>query len=331
MERKNSDNKIIELEDGSGGEKSSQLIQEIRQILKFQQNWGHLDDDGAVFEWNKKKIAFTTDAFIVDPLFFPGGDIGKIAVCGTINDLAMMGAQPIGISLSLVIEEGFLKKDFRKIIHSINKITKESKVPIVTGDTKVMERGKLDKIEITTAGIGVAEHILPNTGARPGDLVVVSGDLGEHGAAILASRFNYSTKIKSDCRPLHREIKAVGKFLNCAKDPTRGGSAAILNEISEKSRVKIILEEKSLPFKREVAAIADLLGIDRFALPSEGRFIATLSPRWEKKVISLLKKFNREAKIIGRVEKGEGVYLKTSLGSLRRINLPESKLIPRIC
>jgi hydrogenase expression/formation protein HypE len=327
---------VVDLEHGSGGKKSSEMIEQIREILRLRSSWKNIDDDGAVFNLSTlgesdKKLVFTTDAFIIDPIFFPGGDIGKISMCGTINDLAMMGAEPIGISLSLVIEEGFPTADLEKIICSASEISKKAEVPIVTGDTKVTERGKLDKIEITTTGIGVAKFILANSGAKPGDVVISSGDLGEHGAALLAKRFNYKTRIKSDCKPLNEEIRAVAKFLTSAKDPTRGGISAVLNEVSEKSKVKIILEEEKLPFKKEIVAISDLLGIDKFALPSEGRFVATVTTRHAKKVILHLKNFNREAKIIGSVERGRGVHLKTTLGSLRRIEEPEGKTIPRIC
>jgi len=332
MENINEKNKKrVEIVHGSGGKKSVELIEEIRKILKEKSDWKNIDDDGAVFEWGEKKLVFTTDAFIVDPIFFPGGDIGKLAICGTINDLAMMGAQPLGLSLSLVIEEGFPWQDLQKIIRSINQISQKEKIPVVTGDTKVTEKGKLDKIEITTAGIGMAQFILSNEGAQVGDLVVASGDLGKHGAALLAKRFGSLTAIKSDCQPLSREIKKVAPFLTSAKDPTRGGLAAVLNEITEKSKVKIVLDEDKLPFQKEVSALANLLGIDKLALPSEGRFVATVPARQAKKVVSYLKKFNRQARIIGRVEKGKGVYLKTTLGTLRKIEIPEGKLIPRIC
>ncbi len=333
----------VDIEHGAGGKKSSELIGELRKILQLKSRWKNSDDDGAVLELSaisgslparkagNEKIVFTTDAFIVDPIFFPGGDIGKIAMCGTINDLAMMGAEPLGISLSLVIEEGFPREHLRKIIRSMNEVSQESKVPIVTGDTKVTERGKIDKIEITTAGIGVAKYILANNGAKPGDAVITSGDLGKHGAALLAKRFNYSARLKSDCKPLNKEIRSVAKFLTSAKDPTRGGIAAVLNEVSEKSKVKIVLEEEKIPFGREITAVSDLLGIDRFALPSEGRFVAIVPARFAKKAVARLQKFNRDAKIIGTVGRGRGLYLKTVIGSMRKIGLPEGKLIPRIC
>ncbi|HBI16661.1 MAG: Hydrogenase expression/formation protein HypE [Candidatus Moranbacteria bacterium GW2011_GWF2_34_56] len=338
----------ITLDMGGGGAKSAEIIKEIRKILGSTGKWKNTGDDGAVFPLNKDamnrvstewdKLVFTTDSFIVDPIFFPGGDIGKIAICGTINDLAVMGARPIGIGLSLVIEEGFPMDDFKKIMKSIGKISKTTGVPIVTGDTKVTEKGKIDKIEITTSGVGLAQNIISNGGAKVGDYIISSGDLGEHAVALLASRFNYKTKIKSDCKPLNKELEKVGKFLNACKDPTRGGLAANLNEIADKSKIKIIVDEKNLPYKKEVVAVTELLGLDKFSLASEGRFIASVSPENIKKVLTILKKFNSEAKIIGRVEPssakamaGKGVYVKTELGALRKIEAPKGKLIPRIC
>ncbi len=341
-------NKTIELDAGGGGYKSWELLKDIRGILKYKGKWKNCEDDAAVFDLNPnletkspsalgdlvskcEKLVFTTDAFIVDPLFFPGGDIGKIAMCGTINDLSVMGAKPLGISLSIVIEEGFPKDDFMKIITSINKMSEEAGVPIATGDTKVTEKGKIDKIEITTAGVGLAKEIILNNGVKIGDFIISSGDLGEHAVALLASRFNYKTKLKSDSKPLNKELGKVGKYLNACKDPTRGGVAANLVEMAEKSKVKVVLDEETLPYKKETIAITELLGLDIFSLASEGRFIAAVSPENIKKVLAILKKFNKEAKIIGRAEKGKGVFLKTSLGGLRPIEMPKGKLIPRIC
>lgn len=324
-------NNTIELEMGAGGKKSNELISKIRKNFKVRGKWKNMADDGATYYLGKEKLVFTTDAFIVDPLFFPGGDIGKIAICGTINDLAVMGAVPIGISLSLVIEEGFLESDLEKIMASIGKISKETGVPIVTGDTKVTEKGKLDKIEITTSGVGLSRKIISNDGARPGDVVIASGDLGEHAVALLATRFNYKTKIKSDCQPILKEIQSIKNYLTSAKDPTRGGIAEVLNEISNKSKVKIILEEKNLPFKKETVALSELLGIDKFAFSSEGRFVGTVPKKYAPKALKMLWKFNKEAKVIGRVEHGKGLYLSTNLGSQKLIEMPRGKLIPRIC
>lgn len=316
---------------GGGGEKSNELIEKIRKNFGVKGKWKNMADDAATYNIGKENLVFTTDAFIVDPLFFPGGDIGKIAMCGTVNDLSVMGAVPIGISLSLVIEEGFPQDDLEKIMQSIGKVSKETGVPIVTGDTKVTEKGKIDKIEITTSGVGLAKKIISNGGAKAGDVVIVSGDLGEHAVALLSQRFNYRTKIKSDCRPLTKEIQSIAKYLTACKDPTRGGLAEIINEIADKAKAKIILDEKILPYKKETIAISELLGIDKLAFPSEGRFVATVPKKYAEKVLKILKKFNKEAKIIGSVDSGRGVYLKTNLGSLKPIEMPRGKLIPRIC
>ncbi len=326
-----SKNSSIPLELGSGGKASWEFFKDLRKILRFTGRWKNTGDDAAVFNLGKQKLAFTTDAFIIDPLFFKGGDIGKIAICGTINDISVMGAIPIGISLSFVIEEGFPSQNLKRIIKSIDKVSRQMGVPVVTGDTKVTEKGKIDKIEITTAGIGLAKKIISNNNARPGDKIITSGDLGEHGAVILGQRFNYRTKLKSDSKPITREVQSVAEFLSVCKDPTRGGLGENLNEIAEKSKVKIVLYEKNLPFKKEVIAISELLGINLFSLPSEGRFIASVRAKHAEKVVKKLQRFNPEAKIIGEVEKGRGVFLRTSVGSLRPIEMPEGKLIPRIC
>lgn len=328
---KKENNLTIKLDHGAGGFASWELLKEIRKNLSFKGEWKNCEDDGAVFNLGQEKLVFTTDAFIVDPIFFPSGDIGKIAIGGTINDLSVMGAKPLGISLSIVIEEGFLQKDLIKIIKSIDQVSRAAGVPVVTGDTKVMEKGKIDKIEITTAGVGLAKKIIQNNGAQVGDFIITSGDLGEHSIALLSKRFNYQTKIKSDSKPLNKELELVGKYLNACKDPTRGGLSANIVEIAEKSKVKIILDEKVLPYKKETIAVSELLGIDIFSLASEGRFIASVSQKNINKVLKILKEFNSEAKIIGKTEKGKGVFLKTKLGSLRSIEMPTGKLIPRIC
>ena len=326
------------MDEGGGGYKSNELIGEIRNILGTAKKWQNCEDDAAVYDLGKEKLVFTTDAYIVDPIFFPGGDIGKIAMSGTINDLCVMGAKPVGISLSIVMEEGFPKSDLKKIMESIAKVSRESGVPVVTGDTKVTEKGKIDKIEITTAGVGLADRVISNGGIKSGDCIISSGDLGEHAVALLAKRFNYKTRIKSDSHAFNKEMEKAGKYLNACKDPTRGGLAANLVEMAEKSKVKIILHEKDLPYKKEVTAVSELLGIDIFSLASEGRFIASVSPKNVEKTLKILKTFNKKAKIIGhahsvsRNEAGKPqVFLKTNLDSLRPIEMPKGKLIPRIC
>jgi hydrogenase expression/formation protein HypE len=322
---------VVELDHGGGGQKSSELIALIRGIVNDKGGWKNQLDDGATLKLGEQFLVMTTDAYIVDPIFFPGGDIGKISVCGTINDLAMMGAEPQRLSMSMVIEEGFPQKDLLAIAASIQKASHEAGVPIVTGDTKVSPKGKIDKIEITTAGVGLTKRIIENSGAKPGDVIISSGDLGEHTVALLSSRFNYKSKIKSDSKTLHKEIRAIKPYLHAAKDPTRGGLAANIIEIAEKSKVKIVFDEADMPFKKETMAISNLLGIDVFSFASEGRFIGAVAEKDAKKVLQILKKFNEEAKIIGTVEKGKGVFLKTALGSLRPIEMPRGKLVPRIC
>lgn len=339
-------NSSISLDIGAGGAASWEFFKDLRKILNFTGKWTNTGDDGAVFDLanlpetrslfftetgSLTKLVMTTDAFIIDPIFFPGGDIGKISMAGTINDLSVMGATPLGIALSVIIEEGFPTSDLEKIIRSINKISRQTNTPIVTGDTKVTNRGKLDKIAITTCGIGIAGKIISNDGAKPGDKVIASGDLGEHGAVILAYRFNYKTRLKSDSQPILKEMQAVGKYLTSAKDPTRGGLSENLNEIAEKSKIKIVLKEKNLPYKKEVKSIGNLLGIDIMALPSEGRFIATVPEKFAAKVVKILQKYNKTAKIIGEVKKGHGVFLNTESGGLRPIEMPRGKLVPRIC
>ena len=334
----NNEEKNITLDMGGGGYKSAEIISELRKFFPATGKWKNCEDDSASFNLGKEKILFTTDGFIIDPIFFPGGDIGKIAVCGTINDLAVMGAKPLGISLSIVIEEGFPKSDFLKIMKSIGDVSRQAGVPIVTGDTKVTEKGKIDKIEITTSGVGMAKNVISNGGVKPGDVIISSGDLGEHTVALLSVRFGYKSNIKTDSKPLNKELELVGKYLHAAKDPTRGGLAANIVEMAEKSKVKIILEEHLLPYKKETIAIAGLLGIDMLSFASEGRFIAAVAEKDAQKVLKLLKKFNSEAKIIGhahsasRNEAGRPrVFLKTKLGSLRPIETPRGKLVPRIC
>lgn len=329
---------LIQLDHGGGGQKSWELIKSFREILKLKNQWKNTDDDGAVLDLGKNlpagkagKLVMTSDSFIVDPVFFNGGDVGKIAMCGTINDLSVMGAKPIGISLAMVIEEGFPMSELKKIIRSINEISEKVKVPIVTGDTKVINKGKLDKIEITTAGIGISKKIIENRGLKPGDKIIVSGSLGDHGVVILAHRFNYRTKLKSDCQPIFSEIQAIKKYLTSAKDPTRGGLAANIIEMAQKGKVKIILDEEKIPFRKETLAIANLLGIDPYILPSEGRFIAAVKKESAQKAVDILKKFNKDALIIGEVKKGKGVFVKTNLGVLKSLKMPEGKLIPRIC
>lgn len=310
---------MINLSHGSGGKEMDELIKEIRARLKSPGEWKGADDDAAYLG----DIVFTTDSFIATPLFFPGGDIGKIAVCGTINDLSVMGAKPIALSLGIVCEEGFLKEQLLKIVDSISKVCEREGVPVVTGDFKVTEKGKLDKIMINTAGVGKMVKPLANSGAKPGDAIIVSGPIAQHSAALLAARFGYSP-IESDCGSVKDRIFSVIQDINSAKDPTRGGVAAALNEISEKSNVKIVIDEESVPINSDAKAVLDMLGVDIYSSASEGIFVCTTqNPE------AIVRKLSGSA-VIGKVESGSGVFLKTRVG-VRKIHKPTGKLIPRIC
>jgi hydrogenase expression/formation protein HypE len=323
--------KIIDLTHGAGGKEMHQLIERIRDNLKFAGDWKNLADDSASLkQGTKSHLVFTTDSYTVDPIFFPGGDIGCLAICGTINDLAVMGAKPLGLSLGLIIEEGLAVKDLEKIIDSIDKVSQKLKIPVVTGDTKVMERGKIDKIVINMSGVGRTNCLISDNNLRPGDKIIISGSIGEHAVALLSERFNYQSRVVSDVKPILEEVEAVKKYLTAAKDPTRGGLAAALNELAQKSKVKIIIEEEKIPIKKEVRAISELLGIDVLGLACEGRFVGGVEPKFSQAALKTLKKYNRQAAIIGQVEKGQGVYLQTTWGQ-RVLEMPVGKLVPRIC
>jgi len=323
---------MITLNEGSGGAQMQNLIDKIRNKLNLKSNWNNLNDDAATLKLNKNNnnLVFTTDSYTVNPIFFPGGDIGKLAICGTINDIAVMGAKPVGISLSLIIEEGFPKKDLMKIINSIAAVSKKTGVPIVTGDTKVMDKGSIDKIVINTSGIGIAENIISNSGLSPGNKILVSGSLGDHGIALLSKRFDYETELVSDCAPVIAETMAISEYVTAMKDPTRGGIAAVLNEMAEKSNIKIILDEEKIPFKKEVNAVCDLLGLSAYEIACEGRFVCGVKPEHADATLKILKKFNSDAAIIGEVTSGKGVFIQTIVG-MRQLEVPRGKLIPRIC
>jgi len=326
----------ITLAQGGGGEEFGQLVGDIRSKLQFTGQWQNMMDDGATLELppsqegNNPQLVFTTDAFVVSPLFFNGGDIGKIAFCGTVNDLSMMGAKPLGLSLSVIIEEGLDQKIFDKVLESINKMSIQEQIPIVTGDTKVMGKGQLDKLAITTAGVGLTQKVIKDNGVQIGDKIIVSGGLGEHGATLLAARFDYETNLQSDCKPLAKEIQSIKDLITSAKDITRGGTAAIFNEMADKSKIKFIIDETILPFKQEVTSICNILGISQYSLACEGRFVCTASKNNAEEVVKILKNFNKDATIIGEVTEGEKVILQTEVGE-RVLEPPRGKLVPRIC
>ncbi len=317
----------VRLSEGSGGKEMQALISEFRRRLP-KGKWKNVLDDSASIDFSGK-LVFTTDSYVVTPLFFPGGDIGKIAFCGTVNDLAVMGAKPLGISVSMVIEEGFPKKELFKIIDSVAKESKATGIPVVTGDTKVMEKGSIDKLVINTAGIGKAERVLDEK-LKEGDAIIVSGGMGEHAAALLAERFELKSTLKTDSKPIWEEINSVRKHLKQAKDITRGGLSAVLNELADKNKAQILIEEELIPVKKEVRALTEILGIDFYPLACEGRFACVCSGKDSAAVLKKLKKFNSSASIIGEVKHGKGVIVQTKFGK-KKLNAPSGNIVPRIC
>lgn len=332
---------IITLDFGSGGKKTHELINKL-----FYKYFGNdiLDQQGDSSIINKLngRIAITTDSYVVDPIFFPGGDIGKLSICGTINDLAVSGANPLYITVGFIIEEGMPIKDLEKIVVSMAEYAKRCDVKIVAGDTKVVEKGKGDKLYINTTGIGVLEDSINITASRiqVGDKIIVSGTLGEHGLAILCQRqeLNFTTKIKSDCNHLDKMIRDV---LNCSRnvkfirDITRGGLATILNEIAYGLGIGMVLYERSVPIREEVSFICEVLGLDPLYIANEGKVVIIASSEDSDKVLQCMREneFGKDAQIIGEVIKDERarITLKTELGGTRLLTMTENDLIPRIC
>ncbi len=330
----------ILLSHGSGGKLSHDLIEKSFVSALGNPILNKLDDS-AVFELCGK-LAFTTDSYTVSPIFFPGGDIGKLAVCGTVNDLAMSGATPLYLSLSFIIEEGLLTNELEQIVNSICQAVSEAKVHIITGDTKVVNHGAADKLFINTSGVGIVPAGVDISGAnaQPGDKVILSGSLGEHGIAILSKRqgLEFNVPVESDCAPLNRlvaEMLAVSTDLHCLRDPTRGGLATTLNEFAQQSNVGIRIEEDTLPVNEAVQAACELLGFDPLHIANEGKLVAVVASSDADKVLAKMRqnRYGAEAGIIGEiVEEHPGrVIMKTHLGSSRIVDMPVGELLPRIC
>jgi len=290
----------------------------------------------------KEKIVFSTDSFVVSPIKFPGGDIGKLAVCGTVNDLVMMGAVPEYLSLALIVEEGLDFGILEEIVDSISLNAKKSGVDFVTGDTKVVEKGACDKIFINTSGIGrvVKNRKLSLRSIEPGDKIIVSGEIGRHGLAVLAKRkeLSFGLNLKSDCAALNGLIIPILKKTGAIKfmrDPTRGGLATTLNEIAEGARLGITIEEKNIPVSGKVRAASELLGIDPLYIANEGIAILVVDKKSAGKILTLLKKhpLGRNAREIGVIKRGPGgqVIINTVLGTQRIVDMLTSEPLPRIC
>ncbi len=330
----------ILLAHGSGGKLSHELVE--KKFLPFLANPAlNKLDDSAIFEASGR-LAFTTDGYVVNPIFFPGGDIGKLAVCGTVNDLAMNGAKPLYLSLSAIIEEGFLLSDLERIMQSIKKAAEEAEVSIIAGDTKVVDRGQADKLFITTSGVGIIPPGLDISGAnaRVGDKVLLSGTVGDHGIAIMSQRegLKFSMTLESDCAPLNRlvsQMLEVSSKIHCMRDPTRGGLATTLNELARQSKVGIVIQEAEIPVKEEVKAACELLGLDPIYVANEGKLVAIVGPADASKILIRMRKnrYGRDAAIIGEVtsEHPGKVVMKTKLGPSRIVDMLTGELLPRIC
>jgi len=330
----------ILLAHGSGGKLSHELVE--KTFLPFLANPAlNKLDDSAIFEVSGR-LAFTTDGYVVNPIFFPGGDIGKLAVCGTVNDLAMNGARPLYLSLSAIIEEGFLVSELDRIVQSIRKAAEEAGVSIIAGDTKVVNRGQADKLFITTSGIGIVPPGVDIAGAnaRVGDKVLLSGTIGDHGIAIMSQRegLKFSMTLKSDCAPLNKLVSRmleVSSRIHCLRDPTRGGLATTLNELARQSNVGIVIEEVKIAVKEEVKAACELLGLDPVYVANEGKLVAIVDSADADKILARMRKnrYGRDAAIIGEVtnEHPGKVVMKTKLGPSRIVDMLTGELLPRIC
>jgi hydrogenase expression/formation protein HypE len=332
----------IALAHGAGGKLGHRLIRQF--FLPFLSN-PCLDrlDDSAILEVGDVRIAFTTDSYVVDPLFFPGGDIGRLAVYGTVNDLCMGGASPLCLSLSLIIEEGFPLEDLARILSSVGSAAQEAGVQIVTGDTKVVGRGGADKIFVNTAGIGVIwdRAIQVSSGnARAGDQVILSGPVGDHGIAVLAQREGIflGDEIRSDTAPLNglvRDMFRASKEIAVLRDPTRGGLASALNEIALQSGVGMVVEESLIPIREPVRGACELLGLDPLYVANEGRLVAVVRREAAGKVWEAMRHnpLGREAEIIGEVVADHPgmVLLKTKVGGKRVLDMLAGEPLPRIC
>jgi len=336
----NMDNETILLAHGSGSRLSHELIEKYLLPPLANPLLAKLDDS-AVFDLSGH-LAFTTDSYVVSPIFFPGGDIGKLAVCGTINDLSMSGAMPLYLSLSLIIEEGLTLSELKKVVSSIKAAAEEAGVKIVTGDTKVVNRGSADKLFINTSGIGIIPKGIDISGsnAKVGDKIILSGTIGDHGIAVMSQRegLKFSVPVKSDCAPLNKLVSQMleaSSLIHCLRDPTRGGLATTLNEFAKQSKVGITIEEEKIPVREGVRAACELLGFDPLYVANEGKLVAVVAPQDADKILAKMERnaYGADASIIGEVtdERKGKVIMKTRLGASRIVDMLSGELLPRIC
>lgn len=336
-----SDYDKVLLAHGGGGTLSQQLIQKLF-FSQFDNDVLNVHHDSAMFELNGSRLAFTTDSYVVHPIFFPGGDIGDLAVNGTINDLAVSGAKPLYISVGFIIEEGFEIEKLWKIVLSMKQAASKAGVKIVTGDTKVVDHGKGDKIFINTSGIGLIEtgiDISPQNCAE-GDIIILSGRIAEHGIAIMSARegLEFETTIESDSAPLNNLIDAVlrkSKNIHVMRDPTRGGIASALNEIAQSSQKGIYIYEEKIPITEEVKGACEILGLDPLYIANEGKVLIFVPESEAEKILNVLKNntLGKDAAIIGKVTNDDPgmVIMKTLIGSSRIVDMISGEQLPRIC
>ena len=331
----------IYLSHGSGGRAMAQLIEQVF-FTAFENEWLAQKNDQACFPVDAGRMVMSTDAHVISPLFFPGGDIGSLAVNGTINDIAMAGASPLHLSASFILEEGFPLRDLKKIVTSMADAAKAAHVAIITGDTKVVERGKGDGVFITTTGVGIVPKGITLSGdrARPGDHVIVSGYIGDHGIAIMSQRHHlqFTTTIESDTAALHDLVKHMIKAspnLHCLRDPTRGGLATTLNEWARQSQVGFMMVENKIPIRTDVASACELLGLDPLYVANEGKLLAICAPEDTETLLATMRAhpLGQHAAVIGSVIHDPRcfVQLQTKLGGMRMMDWLAGEQLPRIC
>ncbi|MBB4232575.1 hydrogenase expression/formation protein HypE [Rhizobium mongolense] len=332
----------VDLSHGAGGRAMGQLIEGIFHKA-FDNDWLRAGNDQSAFSVPGGRMVMTTDGYVVSPLFFPGGNIGTLAVHGTINDIAMAGAVPLYLSASFIIEEGFPFADLERIAQSMGAASREAGVPIITGDTKVVERGKADGVFISTAGVGMVPDGLDlrSDAARPGDAVIISGSIGDHGVAVMSKHENleFDTDIASDSAALHGlvadMVAAGGAHIRLMRDPTRGGIAATLNEIASQSRVGFRIDEDKIPLKPEVAAACEFLGLDPLNVANEGKLVAVVAPEGADAVLAAMRAhpLGSEAALVGHVVADDNCFVQmtTSFGGGRIVDWLSGEQLPRIC
>lgn len=335
------DHDSIQLAHGAGGKLSAQLIEKLFLPRFGNQTLDKLEDQ-AILPRPAGRLAFTTDSFVVDPIFFPGGDIGDLAVNGTVNDICMCGAKPLYLSVAFILEEGLPLETLHRILLSMEKAARAAAVMIVTGDTKVVNRGKCDQIFINTSGLGVIPEgvNISTTNLQPGDKVIVSGTVADHGMAVMTSRegLSFQSRVKSDTAALNDivySILKVSKNVHAMRDPTRGGLATSLNEFARASQVGITLQENAVPVKPEVSGACEILGIDPLYVANEGKLVAVVPGNIAADILAAMREhpLGKDAAIIGDVtEENSGlVIMRTGLGAHRIVDMPVGDLLPRIC